>query len=74
MLEAIGTVKGPFAQALAELISDECNDFDPPAYLREAIDFAHQDAVFADALGDDHGSEETTEDETAMDTGDAEPS
>ncbi len=45
--------KGPFAQSLAELLADDDNDFEPPAYLCEAIDWSLLDAVFADPPEDE---------------------
>jgi hypothetical protein len=54
LLERIGRDKGVFAQALAELLADDENDFEPPGYLRQAIEWATADAVFdepAEATG-----------------------
>lgn len=65
MLEAIGRVKGPFAQELAELLADDENQFEVPPYLERAVRWAVDDAVFVDepdgdldaeAGGDSNGS------------------
>jgi putative ATP-dependent endonuclease of the OLD family len=57
MLEAIGRVKGPFAQQLAELLADDKNQFEVPPYLKAAITWAVQDAVFVDAPEGDRDAE-----------------
>jgi putative ATP-dependent endonuclease of the OLD family len=57
MLEAIGRVKGPFAQELAELLADDENQFEVPPYLDRAIGWAVQDAVFVDAPDGDLAGE-----------------
>ena len=36
-------IKGPFAQALAELLADPARDFDMPGYLRDAIEWVTEE-------------------------------
>jgi putative ATP-dependent endonuclease of OLD family len=55
--EKIGRAKGPFAQALAELLADDENLFEAPRYLCEAIDWALQEAIFAEPSGDEDSEE-----------------
>jgi putative ATP-dependent endonuclease of OLD family len=53
LLRKIGRLKGPFAQSLAELLDDPEHEFEPPAYLHEAIDWAREDANFAEPSEDE---------------------
>ncbi|MGH2936646.1 MAG: ATP-dependent nuclease [Solirubrobacterales bacterium] len=46
ILNAIGREKGPFAQALAELLADDGNTFEAPGYLERAIEWSQQDGIF----------------------------
>lgn len=57
ILEAIGRVKGPFAQELAELLADDGNQFEVPPYLKAAITWAVQDAAFVDGPDEDRDAE-----------------
>jgi putative ATP-dependent endonuclease of OLD family len=63
-LEKIGRLKGPFAQSLAELLGDSKKKFEPPAYLREAIDWALEDAIFAEPSKDNQETEAQDGDHT----------
>ena len=40
LLEKVRNIKGPFAQALAELLADPESVFEVPPYLRRAIEWA----------------------------------
>jgi putative ATP-dependent endonuclease of OLD family len=51
ILSAIGREKGPFAQALAELLADDANLFEAPGYLLEAIDWSRRDGIYTTPTG-----------------------
>lgn len=53
LLKRIGRLKGPFAQSLAELLGDPEHEFEPPAYLRGAIDWTLEAAIFTEASDDE---------------------
>ena len=55
--ERIGRDKGVFAQSLAELLADDANKFEAPSYLRQAIEWATADAVFAEPASEGEGAE-----------------
>lgn len=57
--QKIGRQKGPFAQSLAELLVDSNRDFEPPSYLREAIDWAVEDPIFAEPVEDETAADKT---------------
>jgi putative ATP-dependent endonuclease of the OLD family len=58
LLERIGRDKGVFAQSLAELLGDDKNEFEPPGYLRMAVEWATADAVFGESEVDAAGEAE----------------
>jgi putative ATP-dependent endonuclease of OLD family len=68
LLKKIDPIKGPFAQSLAELLADPQRKFEAPPYLREAIDWALGDAIFAESeQADQSGPPTTVEDVTGSD-------
>ena len=48
LLAKVESVKGPFAQSLAELLADPECQFKAPPYIQEAIDWVLGDAIFAE--------------------------
>lgn len=51
LLEKVSDVKGPFAQALAELLADDDKIFEAPEYLRDAIGWAVEEALLVEPQG-----------------------